>query len=110
MSNKNRKYFRLFLTVTICAAIAILTIKHFTKGPKSETLSRLISNLEKYKSKKDNYPVDLRTSKIKCATWVYYSTDSIQDSFSLAYTEGILNVNTIFYDSKKGEWEKRFNY
>lgn len=110
MINKSKKYGRYFLIVTICAIIGIRTIRHLNQDTKSESLSHLISDLERYKSQKGKYPADLQTSGIIYENWVYYTTDSTQDNFSLAYSEGIMDVNTIFYDSKTRKWEKRFNY
>ncbi len=70
----------------------------------------MITQLEAYKLKYGLYPSYLNTSSIKVENGVDYYSDSTRRFYHLAYSEGIMDINTISYDSRTKKWEKRFNY
>ncbi|ANE51311.1 hypothetical protein SY85_13105 [Flavisolibacter tropicus] len=80
------------------------------KTDKKKALSEAISQIENYKAKHGLYPLTLDSISVRVDNDVYYSVDSMRQAFNLAYTEGVMNVNTVSYNSSTGKWEKRFNY
>jgi hypothetical protein len=81
------------------------------KHRKHKIADQAIISLETYKLKNSHYPVNLDSIGIdKDEHWLYYLPDSTGQCFTLSYSQGIIDVNTISYNCKTKKWEKVFNY
>jgi hypothetical protein len=110
MMNRNKK-----ILLVIPAILADLILLGFLlvknqRNQKQALLNKLIHSLEEYKSATGAYPADLSKTIAGDVDWLYYSPDSTRHTFHLAYSAGIMNVNTFRYSSTTKKWEEVFNY
>lgn len=108
--NKYWIKYPLITLIAISVLFAIFSIIRNTNNAKCETFYKLITELENYKSKSGAYPPDLETLGVKSKNWLYYYPSRNQSYFQLAYSEGMLNWNTVVYSSDTKKCEKIFNY
>lgn len=98
------------IILIVFSIILLIGLVHqFNKYQFENYKTNLISELEHYKNKYGTYPADLKKLKLKDHKSLYYSYDSIENSYQLAYPTGF-GLNTTFYDSKTKTWKEKFNF
>lgn len=95
------------LLLTLLLLLGCFTYKRRVFQHNKKTL---IEKLEAYKIDRGVYPKDLTQLGISLDKTFYYTTDSLQQCFTLAYSSGLMDVNTNQYDSRSQQWTETFSY
>jgi type II secretory pathway pseudopilin PulG len=100
----------LFFSLFIVMPLSLYFIHKNKAQTRNQLIQNVISDINQYKLQHGSYPSDITTASTKDANGLYYYYDSISNSFSLNYTKGFMNCNTVSYDSKTKNWTTKFNY
>lgn len=103
---KSRKIILRITTIFVLTTVIFL-YRHFSFEGKKDSL---VNALESYKSTHQGYPKELNELGINLPEELHYNIDSAGQNCWISYTQGIMGVNTVTYNSKTKKWEKQFNY
>ncbi len=90
--------------------VSLYFIHKHTSQTRNQLIQNVISDINRYKQQHGSYPRNINAASTVDVSGLYYYDDSTNNSFSLSYTKGFMNCNTVTYNSKTQRWETRFNY
>jgi len=100
----------LFFSLFIGMPLSFYFIHTYKTKADNQLFQNIISDINQYKSQHGSYPADIKAATNRDVDRLYYYCDSGRNFFSLTYTKGIMNCNTVTYDSRTRQWETKFNY
>jgi hypothetical protein len=98
------------IAILILMVMVILITWQINSFYQDKENENIIKEIENYKANNGAFPLSLNQLNIKFPEELHYSSDSIRQTFSLSYSKGIMNSNTMMYTSETKKWKLRFNY
>jgi hypothetical protein len=97
--------------IAVVAIILFVIGKHIYKSHIIEEYkTEIIVSLEKYKLINHQYPKNLNETGKELKYNFHYTTDSAFQTFRVSYSYGIMETNTMVYESETKKWVTKFNY
>lgn len=107
---KMKKQTIIILSIVVLTIILWTSNYLYKKNSFDLVKENILTALEKYKATHSTYPADLNALNVDLSGKFYYYTDSTKQSYTLSYSKGIMDCNTITFDSKTKKWEEKFAY